>query len=195
VIESFMDELAAAAGKNPYDFRLAHLAKKPRQRRVLQLAAERAGWGKAPGGRHQGMALLEGYTTHLAQVAEISIEGGALKIHKITCVVDCGQMVNPRIVESQIESGIVFGLTSALWGEVTLSGGRVQQTNFNSYRLLRNSEMPELDVHLVASDEAPGGIGEAAVPLVAPAICNAIYTATGRRLRELPIGRQKLQKL
>ncbi|MEP6547591.1 MAG: xanthine dehydrogenase family protein molybdopterin-binding subunit [Gammaproteobacteria bacterium] len=194
VIESFMDELAAAAGKNPYDFRLAQLTNKPRQRRVLQLAAERAGWGKAPAGRYQGIALMEGYTTHLAQVAEISIEHGQLKVHKITCVVDCGQMVNPRIVESQIESGIIFGLTAALWGEVTLEGGRVQQTNFHNYRLLRNNEVPELDVHLVDGDAAPGGIGEAAVPLVAPAICNAIFTATGTRLRELPIGKQKLQK-
>jgi isoquinoline 1-oxidoreductase beta subunit len=192
VIESFMDELAAAAGKNPFDFRIQHLAKKPRQRRVLQLAAERAGWGKAPPGRYQGMALMEGYTTHVAQVAEISIVGGELKVHKIVCVVDCGQMVNPRIVESQIESGIVFGLTAALWGDVTIVGGRVQQTNFNSYRLLRNNELPELYVHLVDSDEAPGGIGEAAVPLVAPALCNAIFSATGKRLRALPIGRQTL---
>jgi isoquinoline 1-oxidoreductase beta subunit len=194
VIESFMDEMAAVAGMNPYDFRLQHLAKKPRQRRVLQLAAERAGWGKAPAGRHQGIALMEGYTSHVAQVAEISIAGGELKVHRIFCVVDCGQMVNPRIVESQIESGIVFGLSAALWGEVTIVGGRVQQTNFNGYRLLRNNELPELDVHLVDSDEAPGGIGEAAVPLVAPALCNAIYAATGTRLRSLPIGRQKLLK-
>jgi isoquinoline 1-oxidoreductase beta subunit len=192
VIESFMDELAAAAGKNPYDFRIQHLAKKPRQRRVLELAAERAAWGKAPAGRYQGIALMEGYTTQVAQVAEISIIGGELKVHKIVCVVDCGQMVNPRIVESQIESGIVFGLTAALWGDVTIVGGQVQQTNFNSYRLLRNSELPELDVHLVDSDEAPGGIGETAVPLVAPALCNAIFAATGKRLRALPIGRQKL---
>jgi isoquinoline 1-oxidoreductase beta subunit len=192
VIESFMDELAAAAGKNPYDFRIQHLAKKPRQRRVLELVAERAGWGKAPAGRYQGIALMEGYTTHVAQVAEISIVGGELKVHKIACVVDCGQMVNPRIVESQIESGIVFGLTAALWGEVTIAGGRVQQTNFNSYRLLRNNELPQLDVHLVESGEAPGGIGEAAVPLIAPALCNAIFAATGRRLRSLPIGRQRL---
>jgi isoquinoline 1-oxidoreductase beta subunit len=194
VIESFMDELAAAAGKNPYDFRMQHLANKPRQRRVLQLAAERAGWGKTSAGRHQGMALMEGYTSHLAQVAEISIVGGELKVHKIVCVVDCGQMVNPRIVESQIESGIVFGLSAALWGEVTILGGKVQQTNFNNYRVLRNNELPELDVHLVDSDETPGGIGEAAVPLVAPALCNAIFAATGRRLRALPIGTQNLKK-
>jgi isoquinoline 1-oxidoreductase beta subunit len=101
-------------------------------------------------------------------------------------------MVNPRIVESQIESGIVFGLSAALWGEVTIAAGRVQQTNFNNYRLLRGNELPELDVHLVQSDEAPGGIGEAAVPLVAPALCNAIFAATGKRLRSLPIGVQRL---
>jgi isoquinoline 1-oxidoreductase beta subunit len=192
VIESFMDELAAVSGQNPFDFRMRHLANKPRQRRVLQQAAERARWGKPPPGRYQGIALMEGYTTHLAQVAEISLIGGELKVHKIVCVVDCGQMVNPRIVESQIESGIVFGLTAALWGEVTIVGGRVQQTNFNNYRLLRHNELPQLDVHLVDSDEAPGGIGEAAVPLVAPALCNAIFTATGKRLRALPIGLQKL---
>jgi isoquinoline 1-oxidoreductase beta subunit len=194
VIESFMDELAAMAGKNPYDFRIQHLAKKPRQKRVLQLAAERAGWGKAAAGRYQGIALMEGYTTHLAQVAEISILDGEIKVHKIVCVVDCGQMVNPRIVESQIESGIVFGLSAALWGEVTIVAGQVQQTNFNNYRLLRNNELPELDVHLVDSDEAPGGIGEAAVPLVAPALCNAIFAATGKRLRTLPISGEKLLK-
>ena len=135
---------------------------------------------------------MEGYTTVLAQVAEISVAAGELKVHKITCVVDCGQMVNPRIIESQIESGIVFGLSAALWGDVTVSAGRVQQGNFNSYRLLRINEMPELDVHLLQSEEPPGGIGEAAVPLVAPAVCNAIYAATGRRLRSLPIAAHAL---
>ncbi len=194
VIESFMDEMATLAGKNPYDFRLQQLAKKPRQRRVLQAAAERAAWGKAPAGRYQGIALMEGYTTHVAQVTEISIVDGVIKVHKITCVVDCGQMVNPRIVESQIESGIVFGLSAALWGEVTLVGGRVQQTNFNNYRLLRNNELPELDVHLLDSDAAPGGIGEAGVPLVAPSLCNAIFAATGKRLRSLPISAHPLSK-
>ncbi|HEY0802210.1 MAG TPA: xanthine dehydrogenase family protein molybdopterin-binding subunit [Steroidobacteraceae bacterium] len=192
VIESFMDEMAAAAGKNPYEFRLELLHKKPRHKRVLQMTAERAGWGKAPAGRYLGLAFMEGYTTHLAQVAEISIESGVLKVHKIVCVVDCGQMVNPRIVESQIESGIIFGLSAALWGEVTLSGGRAQQTNFNNYRVLRGNEMPQIDVRLLESDELPGGVGEVAVALVAPAICNAIFTATGKRLRSLPIGSQKL---
>src|SRR5258708_31502925 len=118
---------------------------------------------------------MEGYSTQIAQVAEISVQAGEVRVHKITCVVDCGQMVNPQIVESQIESGIVFGLTAALWGDVTIVGGRVQQTNFNSYRLLRNNELPELDVHLLVSCEAPGGIGEAAVPLVAPSLCYAIF--------------------
>jgi isoquinoline 1-oxidoreductase beta subunit len=192
VIESFMDELAAAASKNPLDFRLQLLAKKPRHARVLELAAQRAGWGRAPQGRHLGLALMEGYTTYLAQVAEISVHDGRLEVHKITCVVDCGQMVNPRIVESQIESGIVFGLTAALWGEITVVGGRVQQSNFNDYRLLRSNELPQLYVHLLPSDEAPGGIGEAAVPLVAPAICNAIFAATGKRIRSLPIAAHAL---
>jgi len=109
--------------------------------------------------------------------------------------VDCGQMINPRIVESQIESGIVFGLAAALWGEVTIAAGRVQQTNFNNYRLVRGNEMPEIDVHLVDSSEPPGGIGEPAVALVAPAICNAIFAATGKRIRSLPIGAQNLLRL
>ena len=183
-----MDELAAAAGKNPYDFRMELLDKKPRHKRVLQAAAARAGWGEAATGRHQGIALMQGYATVLAQVAEISVEGGALRVHRIVCAVDCGQMVNPRIVESQIEGGIVFGLTEALWGAVTISNGVVRETNFDSYRLLRMREMPQIDVQLLASDEPPGGIGEASVALVAPAICNAICAATGRRLRSLPIG-------
>jgi isoquinoline 1-oxidoreductase beta subunit len=187
VIESFMDELAVAAGKNPVDFRVELLKAKPRHARVLRTAAQRAGWGRPVGGRFQGVAFMEGYTTHMAQVAEISVDAGILKVHKITCVVDCGQMVNPRIVESQIESGIVFGLSAALWGEVTIVAGQVQQTNFNSYRLVRGNEMPELDVLLLESDEPPGGIGEPSVALVAPAVCNAIFAATGRRLRTLPI--------
>jgi isoquinoline 1-oxidoreductase beta subunit len=191
-IESSLDELAAAASKNPLDFRLELLTGKPRHTNVLKLAAERAGWGHAAQGRHLGIAFMEGYTAHIAQVAEISIDEGTLKVHKITCVVDCGQLVNPRIVESQIESGIVFGLTAALWGDITISGGKVQQSNFNSYRLLRSNELPELDVHVVPSDAPLGGIGELAVPPVAPAICNAIFAATRKRLRSLPIAAHAL---
>jgi isoquinoline 1-oxidoreductase beta subunit len=188
-VESFMDELAIDAGKDPYEFRLALLAKKPRHRQVLQAVATRAGWGHADAGHHQGIALMEGYLTQVAVIAEVSVEAGKLKVHKIFCAVDCGQMVNPKIVASQIEGGIVFGLSAALWGEVTLVGGRVQQTNFDTYRVLRANESPQIDVQLISSSEPPGGIGEPAVALVAPAIGNAIYAATGKRIRALPFDR------
>jgi isoquinoline 1-oxidoreductase beta subunit len=191
-IESSIDELAAAASKNPLDFRLELLAGKPRHTRVLQLIAEHSGWGHVPKGRHQGLAFMEGYTSHIAQVAEVSIEDGRLKVHKITCVIDCGQTVNPRIVESQIQSGIIYGLSAALWADVTLRNGRVEQSNFNDYRMLRLNEAPELDVYVVPSDAPPGGVGETAVPPVAPAICNAIFAATGKRLRSLPISAHSL---
>ena len=187
VIESFVDELAALAGKDPYDLRMELLATKPRHRRVLETAARLAGWGKPAPGRHLGLALMEGYATRIAQVAEISVDGGAPRVHRIVCAVDCGQMVNPRIVESQIESGIVFGLTEALWGEITIANGVVQQTNFDGYRVLRANQMPQIVVELLPSDEPPGGIGEVAVPLVAPAVCNAWFAATGERVRSLPL--------
>jgi len=189
VAESFMDELAHAARQDPYEFRRALLGKQPRFSRALEEAAAMAGWGKPPAGRHQGIALMEGYGTYLAQVAEVSIDGGRLKVHRICCAVDCGRMVNPAIVESQIESGIVFGLTAALWGEITLERGRVRQTNFDGYRLLRLNEMPAIEVKLLASTEAPGGVGEPSTALVAPAVCNAIFAASGRRQRDLPIGK------
>jgi isoquinoline 1-oxidoreductase beta subunit len=191
-IECFLDELAAALSKDPLELRLGLLAGKPRHIAVLQEAARRSGWGRPPPGRFHGVAFMEGYTSHIAQVAEVSVAGGAVKVHKITCVIDCGQMVNPRIVESQIESGIVYGLSAALWGDITLNSGQVRETNFNTYRVLRSNEMPELEVHLMASDAAPGGIGEVAVPPVAPAVCNALFAATGKRLRRLPIAGQSL---
>lgn len=187
-IECFLDELAAAAGKDPIAFRLELLKGKPRHTRVLEIAARRANWGSPPPGRFQGVAFMEGYTSHIAQVAEISVVRGALTVHKVTCVIDCGQMVNPRIIESQLESGIVYGLSAALWGEITLQSGQVRETNFNRYRVLRLDEMPEIDVHLVPSEASPGGIGEVGVPPIAPAVCNAIFAATGKRLRRLPIG-------
>ncbi len=193
-IESFMDELAVAAGKAPYDFRHGLLGAKPRHRRVLEEAARRASLGSVPQGHFQGLALMEGYGTVLAEVAEISIDDGTLKVHRITCVVDCGQTVNPKIIESQVEGGIIFGLSSTLWGDITINKGQVQQTNFNTYRVLRANEMPAIEVHLLASDELPGGIGEPSVALVAPAVCNAICAATGTRLRALPIGMQQLAR-
>jgi len=194
-IESFMDEMAAASGASPYEFRARLLANKPRHLRVLEEVATLAQFGSAPPGRHQGLALMEGYTTHIAQVAEISIESGTLKIHKITCVVDCGQMVNPRIVQSQIEGGIVFGLSAALWGEVTIKAGRVQEQNFNTYRVLRSNEMPLIEIKLLDSDAPPGGIGEPSVALVAPALGNALFAATGKRIRALPLTAQKFVKI
>jgi isoquinoline 1-oxidoreductase subunit beta len=191
-IESSIDEIAALASKDPLEFRRELLAGKPRHLQVLSVLAERSGWHHAPQGHFQGVAFMEGYTSQIAQVAEVSIESGRLKVHRITCVIDCGQTVNPRIVESQLESGIVYGLTAALWGNVTLRGGRVQQRNFNDHRVLRLNEMPILDVHVIASGAPPGGVGETAVPPVAPSICNAIFAATGKRLRTLPIAAHKL---
>jgi isoquinoline 1-oxidoreductase subunit beta len=191
-IESSIDEIAALTSKDPLQLRKELLAGKARHLQVLDAIAERADWGHAVKGRYQGLAFMEGYTSCIAQVAEVSVDNGELKIHRITCVVDCGQTVNPRIVESQLESGIIYGLSAALWGEITLRGGRVQQRNFNDYRVLRLDETPALDVHILPSDAKPGGIGETAVPPVAPALCNAIFAATGKRLRSLPISAHKL---
>lgn len=189
VAESFIDELAHAAAQDPYAFRSGLLRKQPRFKRVLDEAASRAGWGKAPAGHHQGIALMEGYGTYMAQVVEISMRGNQLAIHRITCAVDCGQMVNPNIVDQQVEGSILFGLTAALWGEITLAKGQVQQRNFDSYRMLRLPEAPRIDVHLIASGEAPGGIGEPGTAVVGPALANAIFAATGKRLRSLPIAK------
>lgn len=190
--ESFMDELARSARKDPLAFRLALLDKQPRYRTVLERAASEAGYGSAPKGRFHGIALMEGYGTYMAQVAEISLEDGNVRVHRIVCALDCGQMVNPAIVVSQVESAAYFGLTAALWGEINIQGGRVQQANFDTYRLLRLNEAPRIDTYIIDSAEAPGGIGEPATALVAPAVCNAIFTATSKRIRSLPLARHKL---
>ena len=192
VAESFMDELAAAARKDPVQFRTELLGKQPRYREVLQTAVREARYGQAPAGRFHGVAVMEGYGTYMAQVAEISLQDGKVQVHRITCVADCGQVVNPDIVTAQIESSIVFGLSAALWGEINVAGGRVQQTNFDRYRIASMNDVPKISTYVLPSDEAPGGIGEPATALVAPALCNAIVAATGRRVRSLPLTRHKL---
>jgi len=192
VAESFMDELALAAGQEPAAFRRALLAKQPRYLGVLEVALRHSGYGKGEPGRFRGVAVMEGYGTYMAQVAEISLEDGKAKVHRITCAVDCGRPVNPTIVVAQVESAILFGLSATLWGEINIQGGRVQQSNFHDCRVVRINEVPVIATHLIDSDEAPGGIGEPATALVAPAICNAIHAATGRRLRSLPLARHNL---
>jgi isoquinoline 1-oxidoreductase subunit beta len=189
VAESFMDELANSAGKDPVEFRRALLAKQPRYLGVLELARRAARYGEAPNGHFHGVAVMSGYDTYMAQFAEVSLENGKVKVHRIVCAVDCGSVVNRDIVSAQVESGIVFGLTSTLWGEINIQRGRVQQSNFDTYRLLRIQETPRIDVYLLDSSAPPGGIGEPATALVAPAVCNAIHAATGKRLRSLPLAR------
>ena len=193
--ESFIDELAAAAGKDPVEYRMSMLGSQPRFANVLKLAADKSGWGRPlPAGRFRGVALMEGYDTYMAQVAEVSMEAGEPRVHRVTVVADLGRMVNPDTVEAQIQSGIIFGLSTALWGEITLDKGRVQQTNFNTYRVMRNNEAPQIDITLVASTEKPGGIGEPATALIAPAVGNAVFAATGKRLRRMPFTAENVSK-
>jgi isoquinoline 1-oxidoreductase subunit beta len=186
--ESFMDEMAKAAGKDPYEYRMNVLKGKPRYANVLKLAAEKAGWGKPlPAGRARGIALMEGYDTYMAQVAEISVKDGSIVVHKVTVAADVGRMVNPDTVEAQIQSSIVFGMSAGLMQEITMVKGRVQQTNFGDYPVVRMNEAPAIDIILVKSTEKPGGIGEPATALVVPAIANALAALTGKRVRKLPM--------
>src|SRR5437667_1338388 len=186
--ESFMDELAVAAKQDPVEFRRKLLGKAPRMLGVLELAAEKSGWGKPlPPGRHRGVAVVDNLGSFNAQVAEISIDKGKVRVHRVVCAVDCGHVVNPAIVKAQIESGIVYGLSAALRGEITIDRGRLQQSNFNNYEPLRIDEMPVIETYIVPSTNPPGGIGEASTPAIAPAITNAIFSATGKRIRRLPI--------
>ena len=189
VVESFIDELAAAARQDPVAFRRALLGKSPRALAVLDLAVKEAGRGSLPRGRGRGVALMySSWDTYVAQVAEVETTGsGEIRIHRIVCAVDCGTVVNPDIVKAQIESGVVYGISAALWGQVTLKNGRVEQSNFHDYRALRMNEAPRIEVHLVRSSEKPGGIGEPGTAVTAPALANAIYAATGKRLRKLPL--------
>ena len=187
--ETFIDELAAAAGKDAVEFRRALLAKHPRHLGVLNLAAQKAGWGKPLAkGKGRGIAVHESFNTVVAQVAEVSVKpDGTLRVDRVVCAVDCGVAVNPDVITAQMEGGIGFGLSAALYGAITLNEGRVEQSNFHEYRPLRINEMPKVEVHIVASSEKPTGVGEPGVPLIAPAVANAIFSATGKRLRNLPL--------
>ena len=191
VVESFIDELAHAAKKDPYEYRRDLLSKAPRHLGVLNLAAKQAGWGTPLGaGRARGIAVFKAFETYVAQVAEVSVDsGGVVHVHRVVCATDCGPVVNPGIVEAQMQSAIVYGLTAALWGEITIDKGRTQQSNFHDYRMLRLAEMPVVEVHIVASRDSQGGVGEPGTPPIAPAVCNAIFALTGKRIRKLPIGR------
>jgi isoquinoline 1-oxidoreductase beta subunit len=188
-VEGFFDEVAHAGGKDPCELRRTLLAKQPRMLGVLNLVAEKAGWGKPlPAGHGRGIATHFSFDSYVAQVVEASVgNDGAVRVHRVVCAVDCGRVVNPNIVEAQMEGGIIFGLTAALKTEITLEKGRVQQRNFHDYPMLRMLECPVIEVHIVPSKEDPTGVGEPGVPPVAPALTNAIFAATGKRIRRLPI--------
>ena len=189
VTESFVDELAAAANQDPVAYRRALLDKSPRAKAVLDLAASKAGWGKAmPKGTGRGVSLQFAFGSYLAQVAEVEVsKEGSIRVRRVVCAVDCGTVVNPDTVQAQIQSGIIFGATAALYGEITLRNGRVEQGNFDTYQMLRMNETPDIEVHIVKSPEPPGGMGETGTSVIVPAIANAIYAATGKRLRKMPV--------
>jgi isoquinoline 1-oxidoreductase beta subunit len=189
VVESFIDELAAAAKQDPVAYRKALLGRNPRALGVLTLATAKAGWGQAlPGRRGRGVSVQYAFGSYVSQVAEVEVAAdGSIKVHRIVCAVDCGLVVNPDTIAAQIEGGSIFGLTAALHGAITLKGGRVEQSNFYDYLPMRINEVPVVETHLIKSSETPGGIGEAATAAVGPAVANAIFAATGRRIRTLPI--------
>ena len=195
MVEGFVDELAAAAGKDPVEYRRALLDKAPRARGVLDLAAEKAAWKKPlPAGIGRGISVVFGFGTYVAQVAEVSVaKDGAVKVHRVVCAVDCGQTVNPDTIRAQMEGGIIFGLSATLYGEITIKDGRIEQANFDSYRPLRMEEAPAIEVHIVDSKEEPGGIGEPGTSTIAPAVVNAIFALTGKRLRKLPVDASELR--
>ncbi|HSD92773.1 MAG TPA: xanthine dehydrogenase family protein molybdopterin-binding subunit, partial [Methyloceanibacter sp.] len=189
VVESFIDELAAATKKDPVEFRRSMLAEQPRLLGVLNLAAVKSGWGSSlPDGVGRGVSVQFAMGTYISQIADVEVsKEGEVKVLRVVCAVDCGQIVNPDTIVAQIEGGIIFGLSAVLWGEITLKDGRVEQHNFNDYRMLRLNETPAIEVYLVDSAEAPGGIGEPGTIGIAPAVANAIFALTGKRIRKLPI--------
>jgi isoquinoline 1-oxidoreductase beta subunit len=195
VTESFIDELAVAAKQDPVAYRRALLDKSPRAKAVLELAAEKAGWGRPlPERVGRGVSVQFVFATYLAQVAEVEVaKDGAVRVRRVVCAVDCGTVVNPDTVRAQIQSAVIFGITAALHGEITLKGGRVEQSNFHDYQMLRMSETPAIEVYIVNSTEPPGGMGEAGTSAITPAVTNAIHAATGMRVRKLPVANQAKQ--
>jgi isoquinoline 1-oxidoreductase beta subunit len=189
VVESFIDELAHAAKRDPVAYRRALLDNAPRARAVLDLAAEKAGWGKPlPKGTGRGVSLQFVFGTYMAQVAEVEVANdGSVRVRRVVCAVDCGSVVNPDTVEAQVQGAVIFGISAALHGEITLKNGRVQQSNFDDYEVVRINEAPSVEVHIVRNNEAPGGMGEPGTAAIMPAIANAIFAATGKRLRRLPV--------
>jgi isoquinoline 1-oxidoreductase subunit beta len=196
VTESFVDELAAAAKQDAVAYRRALLDKSPRAKIALNLAADKADWGKPlPKGSGRGVSLQSAFGSYMAHVAEVEVsENGAVRIRRVVCAVDCGTVVNPDTVQAQVQSGIIFGATAALYGEITLKDGRVEQSNFDTYQMLRMNEAPAIDVHIIESSEPPGGIGETGTSAIVPAIANAIFAATGKRLRKMPVDPAALKK-
>jgi isoquinoline 1-oxidoreductase beta subunit len=195
VVESFIDELAAAAKTDPVAYRRALLGKSPRAKAALELAVEKAGWGQPlPEGHGRGVSVQFVFGSYVAQVAEVEVaKSGEVRVIRVVCAVDCGVVVNPDTVKAQMEGGIMFGLTAALFNEITLKDGRVEQSNFDDYRMLRINEAPAVEVYLVKSAEAPGGIGEPGTSALAPALTNAIFAATGKRIRKLPVNQAELR--
>ncbi|MDG2501995.1 MAG: molybdopterin-dependent oxidoreductase [Porticoccaceae bacterium] len=194
--ESFIDEVAAAAGQDPYEYRAARLAHRPRQLAVLQKVAEAADWGRPlAAGRGRGISLQQGFGSIVAQVVEVSITGGEVQVDRVVAAVDAGFAVSPDGLTAQIESGIVYGLTAALYGEITIENGAVKESNFNDYQMLRMSAMPKIETHIINSGNPMGGAGEPGTPPIAPALTNAIFNATGQRIRQLPIKNIDLQGL
>jgi isoquinoline 1-oxidoreductase subunit beta len=189
VVESFVDELAAAAKQDPVAYRRALLDSSPRAKAVLELAAAKSGWGQtSPKRVGLGVSLQFVFGTYMAQVAEVEVSNdGSVRVRRVVCAVDCGTVVNPDTVEAQIQGAIIFGITAALHGEITLQAGRVEQTNFDTYQMLRINEAPAIEVHVIPSNEPPGGMGEPGTSAIVPAVTNAIFAATGKRLRKLPI--------
>ncbi|MDB5563668.1 MAG: Aldehyde dehydrogenase, partial [Tardiphaga sp.] len=195
MVEGFVDELAATAKQDPVAYRRALLDKSPRAKAVLDLVADKAGWDKPlPAGKGRGVSVVFGFGSYIAQVAEVSVgKDGQVKVERVVCAVDCGQMINPDTIKAQMEGGILFGLTAALYGEITLKDGRVEQGNFDSYQAMRINEVPTIEVHLIDSHEEPGGIGEPGTATIAPAVVNAVFNLTGKRLRKLPIDTSQLK--